>query len=119
MKKVLVIDDDPNLAELIKDFCEQSGYVAKCISDSTKAFEIVMDWKPDLVTLDLQMPGIDGEILLRQIRTTPETSNIPVVVVSVIAKNIADAGRLAGAHAVFSKPLLLKLLMAKIKALLK
>jgi two-component system, OmpR family, response regulator VicR len=118
MKKVLVVDDDPSLAELISEFFRLSGYDVRAVTDSLAAFDEILRWQPNLVTLDIEMPGVDGIELLRQLQSRPETRRIPVVVVSVVAKGALEEGLLQGAQRVFEKPLRFQRLLEEVDALL-
>ncbi|MGQ0643931.1 MAG: response regulator transcription factor, partial [Elusimicrobiota bacterium] len=68
MKKILVVDDDPVLGDLAADFCRQADFEVRTETDGTSALKAAKDWKPDLVTLDLEMPGMDGVEVLRRLR---------------------------------------------------
>lgn len=118
MKKVLVVDDDPALAELIAEFCRLAGYDTHVETDSLSAFDKAVAWRPDLITLDLEMPGVNGIELLRQFQSRPQTSRIPVVVISVVARGALEEGALKGARKVFEKPLRFQALMDQLEQLM-
>lgn len=118
MKKVLVVDDDPSLAELISEFFRLSGYDVRTVTDSLSAIDEVIRWQPNLITLDIEMPGVNGIELLRQLQSRPQTCRIPVVIVSVVAKGALDDGLLQGAMKVFEKPLRFQRLLEEVDALL-
>jgi CheY-like chemotaxis protein len=105
MKKILIVDDDPTLAELVAEFCREAGFEAHALTDSRRAVETARGWRPDLITLDLEMPGLDGIEVLRALQADPDTARIPVIIVSVVAKGALDAGLLKGARLAFEKPL--------------
>lgn len=102
---ILVIDDESSIAELIGDFCEGMGYTVKTLTDSRAAFEQAKALRPRLITLDLQMPGLDGFELLKQFKADPVTADIPVIIVSVLAREVERQGLLTAAQAVLSKPI--------------
>ncbi len=118
MNRILVIDDDPALAEMIAEFCEEAGFKAKTCNHSPDAFKTALDWKPHLITLDLEMPHMDGVEVLRQLQTDPVTARIPVVVISVLAKGAMEKGLLKDTRAVFEKPLRLQKLIGRLTQLL-
>jgi CheY-like chemotaxis protein len=118
MSKILVIDDDPALADMIAEFCEGAGFETKTCSHSPSAFQTALDWKPSLITLDLEMPHMDGVEVLRQLQTSPETARIPVVVISVVAKGALEKGLLNETRAVFEKPVRLQKLIGRLMQLL-
>lgn len=103
--RILVIDDDPNIADLIADFCSGVGYEVDTLNDSVKAVETAKRLRPGLITLDLQMPGSDGFDVLKKLKSDPETRNIPVVIVSILAGEAEREGLLSAAQAILSKPI--------------
>jgi DNA-binding response OmpR family regulator len=82
MKKILVIEDEQDFARLVKIRLEAAGYEAVHASDGMSGFEASARVSPDLIMLDLMLPNGDGLSVLRKIRRSPETKNIPVIVVT-------------------------------------
>ena len=81
-KKILVIEDDKFLRELISQKLLQEGYDVAEVVDGEKGLQALEKEKPDLVLLDLILPGIDGFEVLAKMKGAPETANIPVVILS-------------------------------------
>jgi CheY-like chemotaxis protein len=117
MKKVLVVDDDPALAELIAEFCSLTGFESRYVTGGLEALDAAAEWRPDLITLDIEMPGIDGIETLKMLQSRPQTSRIPVVIISVVAKGALEEGQLKGARKVFEKPLSFERLMVHLRQL--
>ena len=95
--KVLVVDDTPQNVKLLADVLGAKGYVAITAFSGEEGLAKVAAERPDLVLLDVMMPGINGIEALRQLRDDPATAAIPVIAVtaSVMAsdrRNITDAG---------------------------
>jgi len=104
-KTVLIIEDEADAAELFAEMMRVSGFHVVKTSSSTPAIHMMIANKPDVVILDIMMPEISGMDILRQMRSDPELSSIPVVVVS--AKSMpADIknGMEAGASTYITKP---------------
>lgn len=103
-KHILVIDDEAEVRNAIRRVLLPTGYTIINASDGFQAGVKILSEKPDLVTLDLSMPGLDGYEVLQFIRQQPETAHIKIVVVS----GLADAGLKKaldlGADAALSKP---------------
>lgn len=118
MKKILVVDDEPALAELIADFCRGAGFEVRVLTESVQALAAALEFRPDLITLDIEMPGLNGVEVLQQLQARSETRGIPVVVISVVAKRILEQGRLDGAQMVFEKPVRFQRMMALLQGLL-
>jgi CheY-like chemotaxis protein len=112
--KILVIDDDPSIAELISDFCSGLGYSVHTLTDSTKAVQVVKELKPTLITLDLQMPEVDGFEILKALKSDQDTRNIPVIIVSILAGEAERQGLLSAAQAILTKPINFRKLRDKV-----
>jgi CheY-like chemotaxis protein len=80
LKTILYVDDEDNLLELVKDFFEMQGYIVFTANNGEAGLQIVHDKKPDLVITDLDMPGMGGIEMTRQIRS--HFPLLPVVAVS-------------------------------------
>ncbi|MFI6522256.1 response regulator [Spirillospora sp. NPDC050679] len=87
---VLVVDDDPTVAEVVARYLERDGHRVECVADGRQALRRIMDRPPDLVVLDLMLPGMDGLEVCRRVR---ETSLVPVVMLTALG---AETDRLVG-----------------------
>lgn len=116
---ILVIDDDPNIAELISDFCAGFGYSVKTLTESQKAVETVKELRPSLITLDLQMPKVDGFEILKALKNDAETRHIPVIIVSILAGEAERQGLLSAAQAILTKPINFQKLRDKVDLYVK
>jgi len=83
-KKILIIDDDPIIVKYLQAIFSDNGYATCSASSSMEGLEVVRREKPDLITLDLQMPGEWGPRFYRKLRKDKELRDIPVIVVSGI-----------------------------------
>ncbi|MBO9998048.1 MAG: response regulator transcription factor [Cyanobacteria bacterium SID2] len=81
-KRLLLIDDDPNLILLVKDFLEFRGYEVVAAENGREALEIIEDKLPDLIVCDVMMPEMDGYAFVRHVRDNPRTTWIPVIFLS-------------------------------------
>lgn len=81
-KKILVVEDDKFLRELISQKLLREGYDVAEAMDGEKGIDAVKQEKPDLILLDLILPGIDGFEVLARIKSDPEISEIPVIILS-------------------------------------
>lgn len=84
---VLVVDDERSIAELLAEFLEGVGYAVFVATDGRSALAIARREHPALVLTDLMMPGLDGAEFVRNLRASPITNNIPVVLMSSIRPN--------------------------------
>lgn len=85
---VLVVDDERSIAELLAEFLEGVGYDVFVATDGRTALAIARREHPALVLTDLMMPGVDGVEFVRNLRASPVTNNIPVVLMSSIRPNM-------------------------------
>lgn len=119
-QKILVIDDDAFSAQVLEVALKRRGYEAFTAHNGIVGLRLVQEQQPDLILLDLMLPGIDGYEVLNRIRNTPQTANIPVIVVS--AKTHEDDQTLAqkiGANGYITKPYQLADLYALIQKILE
>jgi len=84
-KKILVIDDDPIVVKYLKTLFDDNGYETASAKDGTEAEDIVKQFKPDLITLDLEMPKEWGPRFYRKMIKNDELKDIPVIVISGIS----------------------------------
>lgn len=113
---VLIVEDDPDNAHLIARVLTGAKYDFLVTSVGRDALQHARTARPDAITLDLRLPDIDGLDLLQQLKTTTETQNIPVIVVSILADE--NDPRLAGAFATIPKPIDRDLLRRNVAAAL-
>lgn len=103
MPKILVVDDEADVVELVQNFLENNGYQVITATSASRAFELVDLEKPDLVFLDVVMPGIDGLQCLKQIRKMhPEC--IVIMVSGLHDENVAKEAIRCGAYDYLTKP---------------
>ncbi len=82
MSKILIVDDDPTFRNLLKMIFQEKGFVVFTAADGESGLTQTRREKPDVVLLDIQLPGIDGYGVLERLKADPATSAIPVVICS-------------------------------------
>jgi putative two-component system response regulator len=102
-RRVLVIDDDRLLCELIRTTFELEGYDVDSAYDVIEAERSLAESRPDAILLDIGLPGIDGIFYLERLRETPHTSKMPIVAISG-SDEVGRTARAAGADAFLRKP---------------
>src|ERR1035438_1266576 len=96
-KRILIVDDDQVIANIYQNKFRMAGYGAEVAGDGESALEMLLKAPPDLVLLDLSLPGMNGVELLKRIRSRPETQGLPVVVFSnCFLPNLMQAAWKAG-----------------------
>ena len=117
MRTVLVVDDELKITRLVRDYLEQAGFVVALASDGPGALAASRQLKPDLVVLDLGLPGMDGLDVIRSLRAT---SNVPIVVLTARAdESDRIVGLEIGADDYLIKPFSPKELVARVRAVLR
>jgi CheY-like chemotaxis protein len=81
-RRILVVEDDPQLRELYRNALRTAGYAVVAVEDGADALRQIEHSMPALVVLDLALPRVDGRDVHRELKARPETRNIPVIVVS-------------------------------------
>jgi DNA-binding response OmpR family regulator len=105
MAKILIIDDDATMTKLLTALVKMDGHTATAVNDSTKAVEIAASVEPDLITLDLMMPGLSGFELCEILHQDPRFAAIPIIIVSARDDSESKLRALrAGAIAYMIKP---------------
>ena len=115
-QKILIVDDDNNIAELVALYLTKECFETKIVNDGEEALKIFPEFKPNLILLDLNLPGIDGLEILRQFRTF--NTNTPVLILSARVQ-IQDKveGLDLGANDYLTKPFHFEELEARIRSL--
>ena len=119
-RKVLVVDDDPDMREVLERILETENLTVHTAVDGQDALQKTVAIKPDLILLDINMPHLDGLTLCQKIRTGPETQNIPIIIVT----GHSSRGRLeqcmeAGADDYLAKPFKMEELVMRVHAIFR
>lgn len=116
-QKILIVDDDNNIAELISLYLIKECFDTKIVNDGESALEAFDSYEPNLILLDLMLPGIDGYQVCREIRTR---SQVPVIMLSAKGEVFDKVlGLELGADDYMEKPFDTKELVARVKAVLR
>ena len=119
-QKVLVVDDEENIRMLVKFNLEKAGYEVLEASDGNKAIETAVNSTPDIVILDLMLPGIDGLEVCRNLKRHPRTAALPIIMLTAKSDEIDRViGLELGADDYMTKPFSQSELVARIKAVLR
>ncbi len=119
-KKILLIEDDPDIAGLIMHYLKAEHFDVDHVSDGNAGLAAVRRLRPDLVLLDLMLPGLDGLAVNRMIKQDPKLSGIPVVIVTAKGEETDRVvGLEMGADDYVVKPFHPKELVARVKAVLR
>lgn len=115
--KILIVDDDQHIAELIALYLEKDGYETKEVYDGREAIRLAATMEPELILLDLMLPGMDGYQVCRELR---KTSNVPIIMLTAKGETFDKVlGLELGADDYIVKPFDPKELVARVKAVLR
>lgn len=117
MLKILIVDDDTNISELISLYLNKEGYDTREVADGKLALQVFADYKPDLVLLDIMLPGADGYDVCKEIRKKNRTPIIMLTAKGEVFDKVL--GLELGADDYMVKPFDPKELMARVKAVLR
>ncbi len=119
-EKVLVVDDEPNILELLEYNLKKEGYDVMRAETGEAAVSMISKQRPDIVLLDQMLPGIDGLGVLKAIRSSEALADMPVIMVTARAEEVDKIiGLELGADDYVSKPFSVRELCARVKALLR
>ena len=118
--RILIVEDDPDIAELIRHYLEKAGNIVDRLSSGAAVIPRLRSQRPDLVILDLMLPELDGLMVCQAMRSDPQTALIPIIMLTARGEE-ADriAGLELGADDYVTKPFSPKELAARVAALLR
>jgi two-component system phosphate regulon response regulator PhoB len=120
MGTILVVEDEADIADLVKYHLEREGLTARTVADGKHALELIVRNHPDLIILDLMLPGMDGLELCRRLRAQAATQAIPIIMLTARAEEVDRiVGLEVGADDYVPKPFSPRELVARVKAVLR
>ena len=120
MGTILIVEDETDIAELVKYHLVKEGLTARTVSDGKQALELIVRDHPDLIILDLMLPGMDGMELCRRLRSGSATQGIPIIMLTAKAEEVDRiVGLEIGADDYVPKPFSTRELVARVKAVLR
>ncbi len=119
-EKILVVDDEEDILELVRYNLFKNGYMVTCVSSGEQAIQKLKEETPQIILLDLMLPGMDGLDVCRSLRGNPATMNIPIIMITAKGED-ADivTGLELGADDYLTKPFSPRVLLARIRAILR
>lgn len=119
-KKILIVEDDADIAKLVKLYIEKAGFHGNIAESGVEALRLIKSERPDLLILDLMLPEIDGIEVCKRIRTVPDTALLPIIMLTAKAEESDTIiGLELGADDYVTKPFSPKALVARVKALFR
>ena len=114
---ILIVDDEPNIVQSIEFLMQRDGYRTRAAHDGKAALEALRDRPPDLVLLDITIPGHDGYELCQRMRAAPEWRDIPIIMLTARGRHIErEKGMALGANDYITKPFSTQELLRRVRA---
>jgi twitching motility two-component system response regulator PilH len=118
IKSVLIVDDSPTELHLLREMLTKSGFSVSTVSSGEEAIETLKSQRPDLILMDVVMPGMNGFEATRAITKNPQTANIPIIICTTKGQETDKAwGLRQGAKDYIVKPIAENVLLEKIQSL--
>lgn len=119
-KHIVIIDDERDILELLRYNLDKIGYRTTCLLDGESAIKEIRESIPDLILLDLMLPGIDGLDVCRILKNSKQTTKIPIIMITAKGEDTdVVKGLEIGADDYVTKPFSLKVLFARVNALIR
>jgi len=119
-KEILIVDDEPSIVIPIQFLMQQQGYNVIVAENGHDALDMIYQYKPDLVLLDIMLPGIDGYEVCEIVRLNPELRDVRIIFLTAKGREVEIAKGLAlGADAYITKPFSNAGLVAKVKTVIE
>lgn len=116
---ILLVDDDPNLRDMLRQMLEIGGFDVVEAEDGLDALEKLEEMTPDIMVLDVMMPNLDGVSLCKQLRSDAEFMSLPIIMLSGKTQHWAvEEGMAAGANCYLCKPITVEELIRSVRELL-
>ncbi len=118
-KKVLIVDDEPNIVLSLEFLMEEAGYDVRSVTDGQEALDAVREEVPDLILLDIMLPKLDGYEICREIRANPQCKEVRVIMLTAKGREVDQEKGLAfGADEYITKPFSTREVVEKVKQIL-
>ena len=119
-KEILILDDEPDIVVPVQFLMEQQGHHVVTANSGEDALDLIYQYKPDLMLLDIMLPGIDGYEVYEIVRLNPDYQDVKIVFLTARGREVEIAkGMALGADAYITKPFSNAALVAKVKELLE
>jgi len=117
---ILIVEDEKDLLDLVQFNLRQAGFETVTAADGERALDLLRQRLPDLVLLDLMLPGVPGTEVCRQLKSSPRTKHVPVIMVTARGEEVDRVvGFELGADDFVTKPFSLRELVLRVRAVLR
>jgi CheY-like chemotaxis protein len=118
--QILIVDDNPTNLKLASEVLEMDGHAITRAADAEEALVLLAGWCPDLILMDIAMPGMDGLTLTRRLKASAEHAGVPIVALSAFAmKGDEDKALAAGCDGYITKPINTRTFCAQVESFIR
>jgi len=119
-KKILVVDDEPDIVKVLVARLKEQGYAIATAFDGNQAVVQAEQYQPDLIILDIMMPGMDGTEAAQKLKENPKTERIPIIFLSALQTKTEEkkGGDRIGGNVILAKPFEMNILLGKIREMI-
>jgi len=119
MARILIVDDEPNIVLALELLMKREGYEILTVDDGQKVFEVVKEFSPDLILLDIMMPKMDGYEVCQRIRADASLKDISIIMLTAKGREVEkEKGLALGADYYITKPFSTREVIMKVKEIL-
>jgi len=119
MARILIVDDEPNIVLALELLMKREGYEILTVDDGQKVFEVVREFNPDLILLDIMMPKMDGYEVCQRIRADASLKDISIIMLTAKGREVEkEKGLALGADYYITKPFSTREVIMKVKEVL-
>ena len=119
MARILIVDDEPNIVLALELLMKREGYEILTVDDGQKVFEVVKEFSPDLILLDIMMPKMDGYEVCQRIRADASLKDISIIMLTAKGREVEkEKGLALGADYYITKPFSTREVIMKVKEVL-
>jgi len=112
--RILVVDDDASVANVIETVLRTEGYTVAVARDGAQGLMLARDWRPDLILMDVMLPGVDGGTVTRRLKSEAATADIPIVAMSAGKTIRSRTAEIEEADGALAKPFDIDALLAQV-----
>lgn len=119
VKKILVVDDEPDVLKILLLRLEKAGYEVVAGRDGREALDLARQMTPDLIVLDVYLPDMDGDDVARALKKSDKLKHIPIILISATIASVAERAESCGAEGHLTKPFEPEELLNMVKKILE
>lgn len=114
-QKIMIVDDEPDILKVLVARLKEHGFITVTATEGTEALDLAEVERPDLIVLDIMMPGMDGTEVAQRLKDNPKTQHIPIIFISALQTKENEESDMGGGSIILAKPFEIDVLLDKIR----